>query len=173
MDTQDDIQASDAGELEAAEDVAVLDEDVEKAAGDDVEGDFQVHYIPFAKVANEQRIVSGVVLKPEEVDAHGDIYSAEVIRKAAYDFLAGFGTETTLGLQHSNFEPPTSLCESYIAPCDFTLGATKIKKGTWIMSVKVNDDKLWQRIKRGEITGFSIGGVAKVRYLKKQPAKAA
>lgn len=137
---------------------------VEKAA--DEEGDFQIHFIPFTKVAEEERLVSGVVLVPEVVDAHGDVYSAEVIRSAAFNFLANYNAKTTLGLQHKNFNPPTSLVESYIAPMDFALGATKVKKGTWIASVKVHDEALWKKIKMGLITGFSIGGVAAVRYLK-------
>ncbi|MGL5428854.1 MAG: phage major capsid protein, partial [Cetobacterium sp.] len=34
------------------------------------------------------------------------------------------------------------------------------KKGTWVATAKVNDDAVWAAIKKGEITGFSMGGTA-------------
>jgi hypothetical protein len=37
---------------------------------------------------------------------------------------------------------------------------THIRRGTWLLAVRVVDDELWQQIKAGELTGFSIGGSA-------------
>ena len=33
-----------------------------------------------------------------------------------------------------------------------------IKKGTWLMTMEVSDDDVWDKIEKGEITGFSMGG---------------
>ena len=33
-----------------------------------------------------------------------------------------------------------------------------VKKGSWVISVKVISDRLWKMVKDGELTGFSIGG---------------
>jgi DNA adenine methylase len=52
------------------------------------------------------------------------------------------------------------LLESYLAPADFELNGQQVKQGTWMMAVKVLDDALWQAVKSGELTGFSIGGSA-------------
>jgi len=49
--------------------------------------------------------------------------------------------------------------ESYIAPQDFTINDQTVKKGSWVMSVKVHCPDLWEQIKAGEVTGFSIGAV--------------
>jgi DNA adenine methylase len=35
-----------------------------------------------------------------------------------------------------------------------------VSKGTWLMAVRVLDDGLWEQVKTGGITGFSIGGSA-------------
>jgi hypothetical protein len=43
---------------------------------------------------------------------------------------------------------------------DFTMGQESVKKGSWIIAVKVNDDKLWSDVKSGKLTGFSVAGIA-------------
>ncbi len=50
----------------------------------------------------------------------------------------------------------------WVAPVALKVGKTMVKAGTWLMTVRIVDDKLWRKIKSGEITGFSIGGVASV-----------
>jgi hypothetical protein len=134
---------------------------------DEVEKDDETkHFVPFAKA--DKHLVTGIVLQPEVTDAHRDIISAEVIEKAAHNFLAKFGKQTKVGLQHSSFktnEDRFSLVESWIAPMDMTIGSMVVKTGSWIMTWKVHDKKLWQSVKDGKITGFSIGGMARAKKL--------
>jgi hypothetical protein len=33
-----------------------------------------------------------------------------------------------------------------------------LPKGTWMISMKVNNDDVWQKVKAGEVKGFSIEG---------------
>jgi DNA adenine methylase len=123
-------------------------------------------FIPLTKAVADKRMITGVVLVPEQVDAHGDIYDADVIAKAAHDFLAGYNAGNEVALMHKDFKRDFDLLESYVAPVDFALGDTSVKAGTWIITVRVNEDKIWDKVKKGEITGFSIGGKAKVKQLK-------
>ena len=109
----------------------------------------------FIKADDEQQIVTGVVLEPETVDAQGDIISAEEIEKAAHKFLA---KSRVVGEKHKS-QAQAEVVESYIAPQDITIGDQAVKAGTWILSVKVHDGNLWEEVKRGEITGFSIGAI--------------
>jgi len=51
--------------------------------------------------------------------------------------------------------------ESYLAPTDFSVGELAVKKGTWLLAVRVLSDELWERVKSGDLTGFSIGGSAR------------
>lgn len=127
-------------------------------------------FVEIAKASDEEQTVSGIVLMPETTDAQGDIYDAEVIRKSAYDFLANYNKTTKLGHQHSDFKSwgtRFALVESYVAPLDFVLGDKTVKGGSWVMTVKVLDSKIWKMVKDGKITGFSIGGKATVQKLTK------
>jgi len=128
-------------------------------------------FIPIIKASEEQKTVTGVVLQPETVDAHGDIYDSTVIKNAAWDFLEGFQTTTKLGLMHKKFNVQFGLLESYIAPNGLVLNNKTVKEGAWVMTVRVKDAKIWKLVKEGKITGFSIGGRAKVKQLKSPNAE--
>jgi site-specific DNA-adenine methylase len=108
---------------------------------------------------DDERFVLGVVLEPEVVDAQGDIYSAEEVRQAAHRFMEEFGG---LGLMHRfRVNGDVKILESYLAPSDFEFGDTKVRKGTWLLAVRIIEDELWERVKDGQLTGFSIGGSAR------------
>ena len=109
-----------------------------------------------AMVEDEKRLVYGVVLVPDEVDSQGDVARAEVIEEAAHDYLA-----SSRAVSKMHMEPATaSVVESYIAPCDLRLSENEVKKGSWVITVKVGDEELWGRIRSGEYGGFSVGGLA-------------
>lgn len=119
--------------------------------------------LPINKVDSDKRLVTGVVLEPDTVDSQGDIVSAEVIEEAAHNFLSRYNQQTQLGIMHSVFgKLGIELVESYIAPVDFALNGVDVKKGTWIITTKILDDALWEKVKKGEITGYSVGGTATV-----------
>ena len=125
-----------------------------------VEKQFQ---ISIAKSNEEQQTVTGIVLQPEVVDGQGDIMSADVIQDAAHAFLMNFNKKTKLGIQHQIFKASQlALVESWITPMNLVIGVNSVKQGSWIMTVKVLDSKIWEKVKQGAITGFSIGGKARV-----------
>lgn len=108
----------------------------------------------------ERRIVTGVILEPERVmalaaDGFVDVVGADEIEKAAYGFMVNGGA---MRRDHATAQPGVRVVESYVAPCDMTINGESIKKGSWIMSVFVADDRLWKDIKDGRVTGFSVGG---------------
>jgi len=108
---------------------------------------------------DDERYVLGVVLEPEVVDAQGDIYSPEEIRQAAHRFMEEFGG---LGLMHRmRVNGQVKVLESYVAPVDFAVGEVSVRKGTWLLAVRILSDALWEQVKSGELTGFSIGGSAR------------
>lgn len=111
-----------------------------------------------------ERYVFGIVLVPEEVDKQNDIYSEEEVRNAAFTFMK---SHRNVGDTHKKIIAPgfaldgrVSIVENYIAKADMEINGHKIKKGTWLMGVFVQDDQLWEAIKSGDYTGFSIGGEA-------------
>lgn len=117
--------------------------------------------IPVFKTS-EERIVIGVVLEPtkemDKPDSQGDIYSAAEVQKAAYKFMEEF---QVIGLQHqSNVSDKVKVLLNWVTLEDTTINGQEVKAGTWLMGVRVADDQLWEGVKKGDITGFSIGGFA-------------
>lgn len=112
----------------------------------------------------EERFVLGAVLEPDTVDSQKDFYTAESIRDAAHSFMEHY---QALGKQHSEIVTgKLKILESYLAPSTFEMGEETIKKGTWLLAIRVADDDLWDQVKKGDFTGFSIGGAA---YRKPKP----
>ena len=66
-----------------------------------------------------------------------------------------------MGLQHKGLvNGKVRLVESYIAPTEMAVGRAKVRAGTWMIGLHVADDDLWAQVKKGELTGLSIGGFA-------------
>jgi hypothetical protein len=106
------------------------------------------------KMDDEQRLVYGVVLVPDIEDLQGDICSKESIQEAAHDYLVN---SRLVKAQH---RAPTDadVVECYIAPCDIPIGQGIAPAGSWIMVTKIHSGAMWEAIKKGDITGYSIGG---------------
>lgn len=115
--------------------------------------------IPIFKLNDEDHEVAGVVYEPDVLDAQGDSANADEIRKAAHKFLED---SRTIGLMHKeDAGPRAKLVESYIVPGDMRYGNQIVKKGSWVIVVKIADEELWTSVKSGAITGFSMGGTAR------------
>lgn len=116
------------------------------------------------KRAPEKRLVTAVVLKPETTDAQGTVMSGAVIEDAAHRFVMKLiaGRAKGIGYMHREFGRNLQLVESFITPDVMMIGGQHVPKGSWVMKVKVLDDEVWQKVLKGEIRGFSIGGRARV-----------
>ena len=111
------------------------------------------------KVDDSTHYITGIAYEPLAEDAHGNFMTEPEIRKAAYWFAKN---GNKVDIQHS-FEKAEglSVVENYVAPCDMTIGETPVVKGTWIITVECANDEVWQAVQKGELTGFSMGGVGK------------
>lgn len=110
--------------------------------------------IELCKLDEEQHLIYGVVLVPDVEDLQGDICSKEDIQEAAHDYLVN---SRLVKAQH---RAPTDaeVVQSYIAPIDIPIGKGIAPAGSWVMVTKVNSTAMWTAIKKGDITGYSIGG---------------
>ena len=101
--------------------------------------------------------VTGIVYEPLTEDSHGNYMTEEEITKACYWYSEN---GDKVDLQHS-FEPldGCSVVENWVAKADFNIDGEEVKKGTWLMTVKVTDGDVWKGIENGEITGLSMGGI--------------
>ena len=109
------------------------------------------------KADADSHFVTGIVYEPMVEDSQGNYMTEEEITKAAYWF-AKKGNQ--VDLQHC-FEKcdGAAVVESYVAKCDMEIDGEAIKKGTWLMTMEISDATVWESIQKGEITGFSMGGV--------------
>lgn len=116
-------------------------------------------YGRIVKTDTDHHFVTGIVYEPMTEDAHGNYMTEEEITKAAYWYAKNNGS---VDLQHS-FQTleKADVVESWVAKADFELGGETVKKGTWLMTVEVTDEEVWDAIQKEEITGFSMGGVGK------------
>ncbi len=116
------------------------------------------HKAKICKIDVEERLVYGVVLEPDSFDSQDDTISGEEIKKTSHNYMM---ENMNLGFMHSHLiNHAASIVESYLAPQDMQLNDELVKKGAWILVTKIANDELWGMIKRGEITGYSIGGHA-------------
>ena len=111
--------------------------------------------IGIIKMDDEQHLVYGLVLVPDVEDLQGDIVSKEDIEEAAHDYLVH---SRLIKAQHRS---PTDadVVESYVTPVDVQLGKGIAPAGSWIMVTKIHSNAMWDAIKKGDITGYSIGGI--------------
>jgi site-specific DNA-adenine methylase len=115
------------------------------------------------KAEPEQRYTLGVAYPAERVDAHGDYTTPEQLEQAAWHFLERVQAGTaTIGLMHQPGRGGEGrVVESYIyrGP-EWQVGQQMVRPGDWLLGV-IWTPAAWERIKRGEITGYSIQGWAR------------
>lgn len=124
--------------------------------GEDGEASFTT-YGKIVKADAESHYVTGIVYEPMTEDTDGNFMTEDEITKACHWFMKN---GNKVDLQHS-FEPleQANVVESWIAKSEYEIEGNAVKKGTWLMTVEVQDDGIWDAIQKGEITGFSMGGL--------------
>ena len=131
----------------------------------------QEKIVKFAKVDEEQRILMGLVLQPDQliyrVDEDGNefemFFSAETIKDFSQNFFQS-GFQLNSKLEHDEPIEGVTFVESWLVEnpkVDKSAAfGLEYPKGSWLVSMKVdNDDILNNYIKTGELKGFSIDGM--------------
>jgi len=137
-----------------------------------IEEDFvalKAHKIQMAEVDNEKRILMGAALIPDRKiyrkngeEEYYIFFSEDTVRKASELFLAR-GNQNNSTLEHEYSLKGLSVVESWIVEDPqkdkSALYNLNVPKGTWMVSVKVNNEEVWQEfVKTGKVKGFSIEG---------------
>lgn len=142
-------------------------EDIKKALADVLEPLFKKEIARIEKATNEvERKALFVVLAPDEVDAHGDTYSAKEIEKGMQNFNKHC---MKANLFHMVETQEAEIVQSYTTPVDMYIGDKFITKGTWLTEWYFPEtevgEQLWQAALSGEINSVSIGCTANVEGL--------
>lgn len=108
------------------------------------------------KPDEEQRMVYAEVYAPGVPDAQGDFMDAEAVRLAAHSFVRK-GMMAQVDIQHDNKTiPGIQVVESFLARADDKL----FIPGSWVVGVHIPDDDTWEKVKKGELNGFSLEALA-------------
>lgn len=119
----------------------------------------------------EKRIVTGPALIPDKEiyrfnyltgEEYNVYFSKDTVNKIAENFLIQ-NKNSNITLEHQANINDVSVVESWIVNNSKNdksneLGF-KINDGTWMVSLKINNDEIWENIiKEGKVKGFSIEG---------------
>ena len=126
--------------------------------------------IQFAEVSAEKQLVAGPILVPNKkilrIDGEGKRYSVfftpETIEMVARKFMKNkYGDSVTL--EHGAKTSGVYLTESWIVEASAkdksNLYGFTLPRGTWFGVYKVDDKKIWEKVKDGTFKGFSIEGL--------------
>ena len=125
--------------------------------------------IKMAKVDEEQRIVMGLVLQPnqliprynEETDEEYNIvFSAETIKDLSQNFFKS-NSQSNSKLEHSESIEDITFVESWIvenSKVDKSANfGMNYPKGSWVATMKIDNDEIWNDyVKTGKVQGFSV-----------------
>ena len=150
----------------------------------------EVDFLKFSKeepkslqFANEEkRIITGVALLADtpiyRVKPDGEEYYVVFDRETIEQLVTKYSKymfNNFVNIEHSNqhFVAGMYMIESYlknsergIVPVEFS----EIPDGSWIVSYKVDNIDVWEKIKSGEVKGFSIQGVFNLIEQKEEPS---
>ena len=132
---------------------------------------------------NEERVVAAAVLVPGIPDLHGDKYDGPTVRKAAYYFMEHYLQDRRHGIDvmHNGEIIPNAIrvIQSFVLDDDAVYAVdvpaaddehiSRNRKDltypadTWIIYARVLSDALWDDIKKGKYTGWSMAGLARVQ----------
>lgn len=150
----------------------------------------EVDFLKFSKeepkslqFANEEkRIITGVALLADtpiyRVKPDGEEYYVVFDRETIEQLVTKYSKymfNNFVNIEHSNqhFVDGMYMIESYlknsergIVPAEFS----EIPDGSWIVSYKVDNIDVWEKIKSGEVKGFSIQGVFNLIEQKEEPS---
>ena len=120
-----------------------------------------------AEVDKEKRILMGAALIPNKPiyrqsgeQEYYIYFSQATVRKASELFFIN-GNQSNSTLEHQLELKGLTAVESWIVESEqdkSRMYDLNVPMGTWMVSMKVNNDDVWKKVKNKEIKGFSIEG---------------
>ena len=128
--------------------------------------------------SNERHMCYGAALIPDK-----DIYrnngeqefyisfTKESIEKMSQDFMKNY-RQNEVTLDHDETANDITITESWLVEDPYkdksnALGIN-VPKGTWMVGMKVNQIDVWERVKAGELKGFSVESMISLEEFNKQ-----
>jgi len=127
------------------------------------------HKVEFKSIDDEKRVIVGLALVPNKkiYRKAGDkefniVFSKDTVRQASHLYLKKLKVNNTT-LEHESNTEGVSVVESWIvedAKNDKSnLYGLNAVEGAWVVVMKVDNDEVWQDVKKGTYLGLSIEGI--------------
>lgn len=126
------------------------------------------------KALDEKRIVMGAALIPNkkiyrrDKDKEFEIYFTDETVRRASELVFMRNQHQNATLEHAVKLSGMAIVESWIIEDDekdkSNIYGFDLPKGTWMITMKVMDDNIWDKVKNGEVKGFSIEGYFAEKY---------
>lgn len=120
----------------------------------------------------EKRIISGPAMiadmalyrKDDELGEYYVVFDKAAIRAIVEKFAAkGYMQKFNLFHKENSSVTDVTIFNSFISDVELGISPLKgfedIADGSWFISAKVNNEDVWQKVKAGEIKGFSVEGL--------------
>ncbi len=114
--------------------------------------------IKIAKNDEEKGVVYGIVYSPDQEDSQGDFADAEQIEKAAYAFMKNRNT-LNVDQNHDFVNKSAYVAESWLLRKGDAIFPDE-SEGSWAVAIKLDSEELKEAVKKGQIAGLSMAGVA-------------
>ena len=126
------------------------------------------------KAIDEKRIVLGAALIPnkrifrKDKDKEFEIFFSKETVKRASELVFMRGQHQNATENHAVKVDGMTIVESWIIEDSkkdkSAFYEMSLPVGTWMIAMKVDNDETWEKVKKGEFKGFSIGGYFAERY---------
>ena len=127
------------------------------------------HEVELKEVNAEKRILMGAALIPNKKiyrvnnkkEEYYIYFSEDTVRQAMELFFKN-GNQSNATYEHKDAVKGMTVVESWLIEDEVHDKSKKygfsLPKGTWMISMKVDNDEVWQDVKDGKVKGFSIEG---------------
>ena len=127
------------------------------------------HKVEFKTINEEKRIIVGLALVPNKKIyrrsknyEYNIMFSEETVKKASEIYLKNLRNNNTT-LEHQELTTGVSVIESWVvedpAMDKSNLYGLNATKGCWVVTMKVDNDEVWQDVKDKKYLGLSIEGM--------------
>ena len=110
------------------------------------------HQVRIKRMDVEKRMVEGLVYAPYVLDTWGEMMLPEDIETMAHRFMADLALKGTIDTNHDEASNGSYPVQSFIA----RKGDPDYVEGSWVLKVHVPEDDTWEKVKKGELNGFSF-----------------
>ena len=133
------------------------------------------HEVQLKQIDEEKRLLMGAALVPnkqiyrvnDKQEEYYIFFSENTVRKASELFLKR-SNQNNATYEHKDKLSGMSVVESWIIEDTKQDKSAKygfdLPVGTWMISMKVDNDEVWQDVKDGKVKGFSIEGYFADKY---------